>query len=283
MGLVDRSETGTTPDRPADRRLSEVLVTLARLVLAGDDAGRLAREAVLAVAKALDADRCEVLRLALGGKLLLRVASCGEDPGRGGRDTVPSGVSSVAGYALLSGAPVVSDDLERERRFGAVGAPRRSCPVSAVAAPFSLDGAPGVLVAYAARTGVFDAGHALSVGRISSLLGGALRRLEEREDLRRRVEEAERRLGAPPGGPHEGVPGGEVPTLTARQSDVLALMSDGRSAKRIASELGLSIHTVHFHQRNLYRALGVGSSTEALKRAGELGLLRPPNAGSAGR
>jgi len=287
VGLVGRSAAGTPPDRsadrPSDRRLSEVLVTLARLVLAGDDTNRLAREALLAVAKALDADRCEFLRPAPGGKRLLRVASCGEDPGRGGRDAVPCGVSSVAGYALLSGAPVFSEDLEWERRFGAVGAPRRSGPVSAVAAPFSMGDDPGVLAAYAARAGAFDARHALAVGRISSLLGGALWRLKEREDLRRRAEEAERRLGAPPGGSREDVPGNEVPALTARQSDVLALMSDGRPAKRIAAELRLSIHTVHFHQRNLYRALGVGSSTAALKRAAEMGLLRPPNAGRSDR
>ncbi|QIN84628.1 GAF domain-containing protein [Rubrobacter tropicus] len=285
--MVGRSAAGTPPDRsadrPSDRRLSEVLVTLARLVLAGDDAGRLAREAVLAVAKALDADRCEVLRPAPGGKRLLRIASCGEDPGRGGRDAVPSGVSSAAGYALLNGAPVVSEDLERERRFGAVGAPRREGPVSAVAAPFSSGGDAGVLVAYAARAGAFDAGHALTLGRISYLLGGALRRLEEREELRRRAEEAERRLGAPPDSLRVDALGDEVPTLTARQSDVLTLMADGRSAKRIASELRLSIHTVHFHQRNLYRALGVGSSTAALKRAAEMGLLRPPNAGPSDR
>lgn len=275
--MVGIAATGTSPDQPPDRRLSEVLVTLARLVLEGDDTGMLAREAVLAVANALDADRCELLRPAPGGKRLLRIVSCGEDPGRGGRDVVPCGVSSAAGYALLSGAPVVSEDLERERRFGAVGAPRRGGPVSAVAAPFSSGGNIGVLVAYAALAGAFDADHALALGRISSLLGGALQRLEERKELRRRAEEAERRFGAPPTTPREDQPEDEIPVLTDRQSDVLALMSEGQPAKRIASELGLSIHTVHFHQRNLYRALGVGSSTAALKRAAETGLLRPPS------
>jgi ATP/maltotriose-dependent transcriptional regulator MalT len=140
-----------------------------------------------------------------------------------------------------------------------------------------------VLVAYAARAGTFDARHALSVGRISSLLGCALWRLEERKELRRRAEEAEIHPGAPSGHPHESIPEREGPTPTGRQLEVLALMSDGRSAKRIASELDLSIHTVHFHQRNLYRTLGVGSSTGALKRAAQLGLLPPPNAGPTGR
>ena len=185
--MVEPSAAGTGPDEHADHRLSEVVVIIARLVLTGDDPGGLARETVLAVATALGADRCEALRPAPGGKRLLRVASCGEDPGRGGRDAVPCGVSSLAGYALLSGAPVFSEDLERERRFGAAGAPRRGGPVSAVAAPFSSGGDTGVLVAYAALAGAFDAGHALALGRISSLLGGALWRLEERRNLRRRA------------------------------------------------------------------------------------------------
>ena len=265
--MVEASTAGMGPDEHADHRLSEAVVTLARLVLTVDDPGGLARETVLAVATALDADRCEVLRPAPGGKRLLRVASCGEDAERGGRDAVPCGVSSVAGYALLCGTPVVTGDLEEERRFGAVGAPRRSGPVSAVAAPFPWGDGPGVLAAYAARGGSFAARHALSVGRISSLLGGALWRLEEREELRRRAEEAGRDPGASSGHPPNGTPECQGPTPTGRQLEVLARMSAGRSAKRLASELGLSIHTVHFHQRNLYRTLGVRSSTEALERA----------------
>jgi ATP/maltotriose-dependent transcriptional regulator MalT len=73
--------------------------------------------------------------------------------------------------------------------------------------------------------------------------------------------------------PSEGPPVRETPGVTERQVEVLGLMADGRSAKQIGSELGLSIHTVHSHQRNLYRALGVGSFAAALKRAAELGLL----------
>lgn len=271
--MVGPYATGTGVEERPDRRLSEVLVTLARLVLAGDDTGWLAHEAVLTVATALDTDRCELLRSAPGGRRLLRVASCGEDPERGGRDAVPCGISSVAGYALLCGTPVVSGDLREEKRFGIAGAPGRNGPVSAVAAPFSWGADSGVLVAYAARAGAFDARHALPVSRIASLLGAALRRLEEREELRRRVEKSGTRLGRTFEGHNDDAPGPEDPGLTDRQLQVLGLMADGRSAKQIGSDLGLSIHTVHSHQRNLYRALGVGSLAGALKRAAELKLL----------
>jgi DNA-binding CsgD family transcriptional regulator len=256
---------------------AEALVAVAQLVVSGADFRRLIREATHATARTLNADRCEVLRLAPDGERLLRVASCDEDAAQDERSAVPSGVSSVAGYALLCGAPVVSRNLEDERRFGTVGAPRWGGPVSAVAAPIPGRGEFGALVAYAGRRDAFDERHAVSAARTASLLGGALRRLDEQEELRHRAEEAERRSG-------RFAEVGETPPdrgdlgLTDRQLEVLWLMFDGRSAKQIASELGLSIHTIHSHQRNLYRALGVGSFASALKRARELGLLESPGA-----
>lgn len=272
MGMVGLNSAGAKWGSDVDHRLSEVMVTLARLVLTGDEPGDLARETVIAVATALYAARCEILRPAPGSKRLLRVASCGEDATRGGWDTLPLGVSSIAGYALLSEVPVVSANLEEETRFGAVGAPRRDGPVSAVATPFSLRDEHGVLVAYAPRVGAFDSDHALTVGRVASLFGDALRRLQERRDLSLRAEEAER-CSRPTVETAKNSAGRANLDLTGRQLEVLKLIADGRSAKQIASALDLSIHTVHTHQRNLYRALGVSSSASALKRARQLGLL----------
>lgn len=260
---------------------TEALVAVAQLVVAGAGHHRLTGEAVRATARTLDADRCEILRLASEGEELLRVASCG----KGGKlgTFVRGGVSSVAGYALLCGAPVFSDDLGKEPRFGEVGGPCWEGPVSAVASPVPGRGeAFGALVAYAARASAFDARHAISVSRIASLLGGALQRLEEHEELRRRAAEVER-CYASPDEARIRLSERDGPVPTVRQLEVLRLMADGRPAKSIASELGISIHTVHFHQRNLYRALGVSSSTAALKSAAETGLLRPPDSVLADR
>jgi DNA-binding CsgD family transcriptional regulator len=265
-----------TGEQAPGRGPSEALVALAQLAVEGAGFQRLTREAARATARALRADRCEVLRLAPDGERLLRVASSGEGAARDEASAVPGGVSSTAGYSLLCEAPVVSEDLENERAFGTAGAPPWAGPVSAAAAPIPGRGGDfGVLVAYAARPGAFDGGHALAMARTASLLGGALRRLDEREELRRRAEEAERNSGASEGA-SESPPVREDLGLTDRQLEVLRLMADGRSAKQIASELGLSIHTVHSHQRNLYRALGVGSFAGALKRARELDLLGAP-------
>ena len=272
MGVVSASPS---------RVPTEALVALAQLVVAGAGHDRLTREVVRATARTLGADRCEVLRQAPDEEELLRVASCGKGGERGTH--VQGGVSSAAGYALLCGAPVLSDDLGEESRFGEAGAPCWDGPVSAVAAPVPGRGdAFGALVAYSARAGAFDARHAISVCRTASLLGGALQRLDEHEELRRRAEEVERHC-VPPEEAHVRLSESHGPALTARQLEILRRMADGRPGKRIASELGISIHTVHFHQRNLYRALGVGSSTAALKQAAEAGLLRPPNSGLADR
>lgn len=270
--------SGPYDQKDADRgHPAETLVALAQLVVTGADPRLLIGETVRATARALGAGRCEVLRPEPGGQELLRVASS-DDTACGESDAVPGGVSSVAGYAMLCGAPVVSQDLREEGRFGDAGAPPWDGPVSAVAAPISAEeGLFSVLVAYATGAGVFEDRDALSVSRIASFLGGAWRHLEEQEELRRLADKTWRRHG---GRPVEGdPPKGEASRLTPRQLEVLALMAEGCSAKQIASELGVSIHTIHTHQRNLYRALGVTSFAAALRRAGELGLPTPADTG----
>jgi DNA-binding CsgD family transcriptional regulator len=196
------------------------------------------------------------------------------------RATTPHEIAGRGPTPLHSGTPpgVVSENLENERCFGTAGAPSWDGPISATAAPIPGRGSVfGVLVAYAARSDAFDERHAVSTARTASLLGGALQRLDEREELRRRAEEAERRSGTSAEAGEVSPEPGDL-GLTDRQLEVLGLIADGHPAKRVASELDLSIHTIHSHQRNLYRALGVGSLAGALKRARELGLLEAPGA-----
>ena len=63
------------------------------------------------------------------------------------------------------------------------------------------------------------------------------------------------------------------PELTARQLEVLNLISYGKSAKEIRIELGVSEATVRGHIRSVLRAFGAHSQLEAVSRARELGLL----------
>ncbi len=64
--------------------------------------------------------------------------------------------------------------------------------------------------------------------------------------------------------------------LTARELDVLRLLSDGKANKQIASDLGVTESTVKLHTNNLFQKLGVSSRTEAMKVALQRGLIRLP-------
>lgn len=60
--------------------------------------------------------------------------------------------------------------------------------------------------------------------------------------------------------------------LTGRQADVLALMVKGRSNREIAELLGLSEGTVKIHITAIFKALGVGSRTQALVAVARQGI-----------
>jgi two-component system, NarL family, nitrate/nitrite response regulator NarL len=61
--------------------------------------------------------------------------------------------------------------------------------------------------------------------------------------------------------------------LTARQHEVLVLLSLGRSSEQIAEELELSIETVRNHVREILRRLDVHSRLAAVAAARRYGLL----------
>jgi DNA-binding NarL/FixJ family response regulator len=59
--------------------------------------------------------------------------------------------------------------------------------------------------------------------------------------------------------------------LTARERQVLALMLEGKSNKRISSRLGMAEATVKNHVTAILKALGASNRTEAVIAAGRLG------------
>jgi LuxR family maltose regulon positive regulatory protein len=62
--------------------------------------------------------------------------------------------------------------------------------------------------------------------------------------------------------------------LTPREMEVLQLIAAGHSNRAIADQLFIAVRTVKKHASNIYGKLGVGSRTQAVVRARELGLLR---------
>jgi LuxR family maltose regulon positive regulatory protein len=61
--------------------------------------------------------------------------------------------------------------------------------------------------------------------------------------------------------------------LSGRELEVLRLVAAGKTNRRIASELFVSLGTVKTHTNNLYRKLEAHSRTQAVARARELNLL----------
>ena len=53
--------------------------------------------------------------------------------------------------------------------------------------------------------------------------------------------------------------------LTKRMREILGLLQ-GKSEKEVATDLGLSPHTVHIHLTPMYARLGVNSRAELLAR-----------------
>jgi LuxR family maltose regulon positive regulatory protein len=75
--------------------------------------------------------------------------------------------------------------------------------------------------------------------------------------------------GSPPEQPSRRV----SDTLTARERDVLAMISQGFANKRIARTLEISPETVKSHIKRIFSKLAVSTRTEAVFQAGSLGLL----------
>jgi DNA-binding NarL/FixJ family response regulator len=61
--------------------------------------------------------------------------------------------------------------------------------------------------------------------------------------------------------------------LTSRERQVLELLSDGYTLRRIATRLGISPRTVETHVAKIYRKLGVRTRVQAVSRAATLGLV----------
>lgn len=65
--------------------------------------------------------------------------------------------------------------------------------------------------------------------------------------------------------------------LTCREVEVLQLLARGCTYIQVGDRLGMSVHTVESHVKNLYRKLDVHSARAAVWRATELRLLGEPD------
>ena len=71
----------------------------------------------------------------------------------------------------------------------------------------------------------------------------------------------------------KAAPSGPPSSLTAREREILALVSQGTGNKQIAKQLWVTEQTVKFHLSNIYRKLQVSNRTEASRIAHSTGLI----------
>ena len=64
-----------------------------------------------------------------------------------------------------------------------------------------------------------------------------------------------------------------IDSLTLRQREVLQLLAEGRSAKEIASNLGISARTVEFHKYQMMETLDLHTNAELTHFAIKHGLV----------
>jgi DNA-binding NarL/FixJ family response regulator len=67
--------------------------------------------------------------------------------------------------------------------------------------------------------------------------------------------------------------GGELPVLTARQTELLMLLAEGHGNKEMRHRLNIAERTVRAHLTELFHLLGAHSRMQAVLRARELGLI----------
>jgi FixJ family two-component response regulator len=62
--------------------------------------------------------------------------------------------------------------------------------------------------------------------------------------------------------------------LSAREQDIVALVTAGLMNKQIAAEIGLSEVTVKFHRHNIMKKLGAKSLADLVRMADAVGISR---------
>lgn len=65
-----------------------------------------------------------------------------------------------------------------------------------------------------------------------------------------------------------------IPSLSAQETKVLALMADGLANKEIAHRMAITVETVKFHIKNVYRKLEANNRVQAVQHARQWNLLR---------
>jgi diguanylate cyclase (GGDEF)-like protein/PAS domain S-box-containing protein len=176
-------------DRKRADRLSQAVAELSRAALELPDVPALMRRVVQIVQDAADADACCVVMSHESDGTLRVVARVGGVTGE--EPPLPSGAGSQAGYTLAVDEVVVSNDLERERRFTTIPMVFEVGMRRGLSAPVRArrgDGGAAALVLH--RTGqraAFGPEDLRFVEAVANVLASALDRADAEAEVRRRA------------------------------------------------------------------------------------------------
>ena len=108
---------GTAAKIATRERQQEILAELGVLALRGTPLSELLDETTRLAAEGLEADFCKILEYIPSENRLLMRAGVGWPAGTVGHATLGADLESPSGYALQTGRPVISNQLENEERF----------------------------------------------------------------------------------------------------------------------------------------------------------------------
>ena len=176
-------------------RQQAVVAELGQSALTDTNLSALMDAAVIAVAQTLGVEYCEVLEILPGGGEMLLRAGVGWSEGYVGNARVSAGLDSQAGYALVSGAPVIVEDLEIESRFTGLLFFREHGVVSGLSVIIESQSRRfGVLGAHSKARRIFTLDDVNFVQAVGNVLAQAIERIEVESELRRARDELEAKV-----------------------------------------------------------------------------------------
>lgn len=171
-------------------RQQAAVVQVGQCALGLDDLLVLMDEACVAVAETLGVEYCKVLELLPDGNSLLLRAGFGWKEGVVGQEKVSAATQSQAGYTLLSGKPVIVEDLSTETRFIGPSLLREHGVVSGMSVIIPGRDRPfGVLGAHTVKRRAFNKDDIHFLESVANVLSEAIERKRAEGALRESEEQ----------------------------------------------------------------------------------------------
>jgi signal transduction histidine kinase/putative methionine-R-sulfoxide reductase with GAF domain len=247
-----RAETAQASLRARERQQAAI-AALGQQAIGATNLDELFKSAVDAVARQLDSEMVELLELMPEARRMRLVGGTGWRKGLVGNAKVDAGAGSQAGYTLLSGGPVIVEDLARETRFKPSRLLVEHGAVAGLTVPIGRfpDTVWGVLGAFTTRPRTLTSDDVNFVQSLSNVLHAAIVRAraeEERDRLMEVEREAQRRRQA-----FIGVMSHELRTpITTIYAGAKFLARGGRGAARRQAQEEV-LEDIQHESERLYR------------------------------